>query len=1079
MKWKKITVLISFVIFITGNSSHGYAYIELNNRGSHDILNVVNAYALEGLVVNSQGEPLGGVTVMVKGTRRGTTTNPDGQFVIDDMNIGDVLTISYMGYETQEVSLDGKQQLTITLQEASTALEELVVVGYGVQKKENLTGAVATIKSEELQNRPVSNVSEALQGLSASLNITQTGSSGEAGGGLNINIRGAGSLTGNDSPYILVDGVPMDINQINPNDIESISVLKDAAASAIYGSRAPFGVILITTKKGHIGDDKVTVQYSNNFSLSSPIGLPHMVNSLDFVTAYDQASVNAGLSPNFTPMNIERIKQYLAGEINEETWLLEGGNDWAGNGIWDIAGNGNNDWLHIFFKDNVLRQKHDLSVRGGGNRSSYFISAGIWDQPDELRYGDQFYKRYNLTANLSSEVTDWLTFNLNTKFSNEDFQYFNTTDGFDRATQYHNFLRTNPFRPLYLPNGEFSQISNIQMMTEGGKEVHNNKNYTMRLSGVFEPVRNWQTTVSYSFRGGNMEVDNTQSTVNATLPDGSKVPVAYPLSRYGASKLSENYQLFNLVSTYQVNTGLHHIMGLVGYEQELNQISGLSATKNNIITPSVPSISTSTGNLLADDNKSHWATQGVFGRLQYNYGSKYLAEFNIRYDGSSRFGEGDRWGVFPSISVGYAVSEENFWEPIAHYVNDFKLRGSWGRLGNQNVANYLYMERLGVNTNLGWIIGSERPNFVTGPNIVSPNLTWETSETRNLGVDASFLERRLNLSFDLYERQTARMFGPAEAVPVVLGTQPPQQNNASLETRGFELTLGWQDRVAEDWSYSLAFNLADNRTFITEYNNPNKTLSTWYVGQELGEIWGLTTSGIYQTDQEANAGPDQRLFYPTWSAGDIRYADLDGDNAITRGSWTADDPGDYSVIGNSNPRYLLGLNLGVQWKNFRLSAFLQGVGKRDFAFNGTANDMLFFGFNGQQWWNMTLMGEHLDYWRPADEGSYLGSNTEAYYPKPYLSEQDYKNKQVQTRYTQSAAYVRLKNLSLSYTIGSNALSRLRVLNGATILLSCENLATFTSLTKLVDPEALSTIGWGVGKIHPLRRSFSLGVNLTF
>ncbi|PPL02736.1 SusC/RagA family TonB-linked outer membrane protein [Parapedobacter indicus] len=1069
MKWKEIVSLILLTLLIMSKPLEIFGY-----SGSN-----YTAFTIEGRIVDENGKPLNGVTVIVKGTTKGTTTDPEGRFVISEVAVGDILKISYMGYEPQEVTLDGSQLLTVTLREITTALEELVVVGYAVQKKENLTGAVATIRSEELQNRPVSNVSEALQGLSSNLNITQTGSSGEAGGGLNINIRGAGSLSGNDAPYILVDGVPMDINQINPNDIESISVLKDAAASAIYGSRAPFGVILITTKNGHIGDDRVTVQYSNNFSLSSPIGLPHMTNSLNFVTAYDQASVNAGLSPNFTPMNIERIKQYMAGEIQEETWKLPTGNDWAGNGIWDIAGNGNNDWLHIFFRDNVLRQKHDVSIRGGGSKSSYFISAGLWDQPDELRYGDQFYKRYNLTANLSSQVTDWLTFNLNSKFSNEDFQYFNTTEGFDRATQYHNFLRTNPFRPLYLPNGEFSQISNIQMMEDGGKEVHNDKTYTMRLSGVLEPIKNWQTTISYSFRGGILGIDNTQSTVYGTLPDETKVAVAYPLSKYGSSKLTENYQLFNVVSTYQVNTGSHNFMGLIGFEQELNQISGISVDKNNILTPSVPSISTSTGNILADDEKSHWATQGVFGRLQYNYAGKYLAEFNIRYDGSSKFAEGDRWGIFPSISVGYVVSEENFWQPIRSYINDFKLRGSWGRLGNQNVANYLYLERLGVNTNLGWIIGDERPNFVTGPNIISPTLTWETSETKNVGLDASFLNKRLSLSFDLYERMTRRMFGPAEAVPIVLGTDPPQRNNASLETKGFELSLGWQDKIAQNWSYNVAFNLADNRTFITDYNNPNRTLSTWYVGQEMGEIWGLTTAGIYQTDQEAQAGPDQRLFYPTWGAGDIRYADLDGDNTITRGSWTADNSGDYSVIGNSNPRYLFGLNLGVEWKNLRLSAFFQGVGKRDFAFDGTTNDMLFYGFNGQQWWNMTLMPEHLDYWRPAGESNLLGPNTNAYYPKPYLSEQDYKNKQIQSRYMQSAAYVRLKNLNLSYTLNQNLLSGLRVINGATILFSCENLATFTPLTKLVDPEALSTIGWGVGKIHPLRRSFSLGINLTF
>ncbi|MEX2594336.1 MAG: TonB-dependent receptor [Anditalea sp.] len=1037
-----------------------------------------NAFSQEsitvsGVVTDEDGNGFPGVTVSLMGASIGTATDLDGKYALS-VPEGATLVFSFIGFETQRVVVENQSEINITLIEDVASLDEVVVVGYGTQKKSNLTGSVDVITSKDLSGRAVTNVSEALQGVSANLNVTHTGTSGEPGGKLDLNIRGVGSLTGNDAPYVLVDGVPMDINAVNPHDIASITVLKDAAASAIYGSRAPFGVILVTTKRGERGEQKPSIQYSNSFSFSSPMGLPHMANSLKFVTAYDQASVNAGLSPNFSEYNIERIKQYMAGEITDETWVLPDNSDWAGNGIWSIAGNGNNDWLHIFYDDLVMRQKHDVSISGGGENNTYYISAGLWDQPGELRYGDQYFKRHNLTVNLSSKVTEWMEVQLNSKFINENTQYFNTTTGWDRGTMYHNFARTNVFRPLHLPNGEFSQISNIPLMN-GGKEKHSQKSYIARLSMELEPVKDWKTTISYNYKGDFLEINNNRATVNGSYPDGSSVAVAYPLSSYLMSKYTDNYQLFNALSSYTKVVDRHNLFGMVGFESELNQHSGLWGQKDNILTGNVPSISTSTGQVYLDDVHSHWSTQGIFGRFQYNYDEKYLAEFNIRYDGSSKFGQDRRWGYFPSFSAGYNISQEAFWNTLEAYVPEFKIRGSWGRLGNQNVSDYLHIETMGIGTNLGWIMGSERPNYVLAPNMISPDLTWETSETYNFGADVSFAEGRLISSFDYYERSTTNMFGPAEALPITLGADIPQRNNASLQTRGFELSLSWQDDITTDLSYDVRLTLADNKSVVTEYNNPTKTLSTWYEGQEIGEIWGLKTAGIYQTDEQAGDGPDQTLFFPTWGAGDIHYTDIDGDDKITRGAGTADDPGDYIIIGNNSPRYMVGTSMGANWKGFELRVFLQGVGKRDFAF--TQADMLFYGFNGQAWWDMTVMDQHLDYWRPLDEANILGSNVTAYYPKPYLSTEDFKNKQIQNRYMQNAAYIRLKNVSISYSVPEKLLNTFGVFNSASIFLSGENLGTLTKLTKLFDPEALSNIGWGSGKVHPLRRSFSFGVNV--
>jgi len=377
-------------------------------------------------------------------------------------------------------------------------------------------------------------------------------------------------------------------------------------------------------------------------------------------------------------------------------------------------------------------------------------------------------------------------------------------------------------------------------------------------------------------------------------------------------------------------------------------------------------------------------------------------------------------------------------------------------------------------------MGSERPVYTTAPGLISADLTWETSTTTNFGLEATFLDSRLMATFDVYSRITSDMFGPAEALPITLGTTPPKSNNATLKTQGFELLIEWKDFIGNDISYNIRATLADNISTVTEYNNPTKTLSTWYEGAKLGEIWGLKTAGIYQTDAEAAAGPDQTLFWPTWGAGDIHYQDIDGDNKITRGTYTADNSGDYSVIGNNTPRYLFGLSGGMEWKGFDFSMFWQGVLKRDYAFS--EGDMTFFGFNGHQWWGMNIFykgnDSNIDYWRPANETNMLGPNTDAYYAKPYLSQQDYKNKKVQTRFMQNASYLRLKTITLGYTIPENISKKVAVSN-ARIFLSGENLITLTPLTKLLDPEALTTIGWGVGKVHFLRKVYAVGLNVTF
>ncbi len=1037
---------------------------------------------ISGKVTDEGGEPLPGVTVIIKGTNNGTVTNADGVYFLSNVPGDASLIFSFVGMRSQEFEIGNQTSINVTMLEDVVGMDEVVVVGYGIQKKVNLTGSVDMVTQEQIRERPVTNVSEALQGAAPNLNISTSEFSNEPGGSMSINIRGVGSLTGDYSPYILVDGIPMDINSVNPNDVGSISVLKDAAASAIYGARAPYGVILITTKKGEQGE-KIRITYNNNMSFSSPIGMPHMENTLKYFTAHNQASVNAGLAEEFTEYEFERVRQYMAGEITDETWLRDDGvNDWHGNDIWDLAGNANHDWFYdVYYKKNVLRQKHDASVSGGGKNSSYYASAGYWDQPGELRYGNEYYKRYNITANLTSKPTDWLTFIVNSKYINDITQYFNA-GSYSRETQYHNFYRTNSFRPLYLPNGTLSSISYLpSMVDKNARERHFGSSYLATLGTIIEPIKNWKTQFNFNFKLDNTRITSYHPTIYGTDPDGEKIIYDSAISDYQTSFSEDKYKMFNLISSYEFSLKDHYFLIMGGFEKEQDNYNYLWSKKTNVLVADVPSISTAVGEHYTDDAISHWATAGFFGRLQYNYKEKYLFEGNFRYDGSSRFEESTRWGFFPSFSVGYNISRESFWTAIDPYVNSLKIRASWGSLGNQNVPNYLYLPNLGINTNLNWIMDSERPSYTTAPDIVSANLTWETSTTTNIGFDVGFLKNRLSINSDIFSRLTTNMFGPSEALPVLLGTDVPQSNNATLQTNGFELVLSWRDKINNDFSYNIKATLSDNVSTVKKYNNPTKTLSTWYEGKKVGEIWGLETVGIYQTDAEAAAGPDQSFFYPTWGAGDIHYKDLDGDDIITDGTYTVDDPGDYKIIGNNSSRFLTSLTFSVKWKGFDASMFWQGALKRDYAF--MAQDPAFHGFNANYWWDMNMWHKGnnttLDYWRPENETNMLGLNTDAYYPKPYLSTEDLKNRQIQSRFTQNAAYLRLKNLTVGYTIPSN-ISKKVYINNARLYISGENLLTITSLTKLIDPEALLG-GYGsyTGKIHFLRSVYSIGLSITF
>lgn len=1038
---------------------------------------------IRGKVTDEQGGALAGVSVAVKGTKRGTVADSKGAFKIAVEDKNATLVFSFIGYVTQEVPLNGNAQLNIVMKEDLGKLEEIVVVGYGTQKKANLTGAVDVVSGDKLVNRPAPNVSLLLQGISPNLNISLNSFGGEPGASQKLQIRGIGSISGNTTPLVLVDGVETNINFIDPETVESVSVLKDASSSAIYGSRAAFGVILITTKKG-AKNQPVRIEYSNNLSFAIPIYVPDMESSLTYATAFNQASANAGVTPVFPAEQVERIKGYINGTYKTE---YNPNNPPASlwRGRWD--GNANYNWTKEYYKKYVLHQKHNVSLSGGDNKNQYYVNAGVFDQPGAYSWGDDGYKRYNVLANVSSKVADWISFNFSTKYARNHTDVPLGVVGLDRTYTWSQILDFWPTMPKYNIDGSISNPI-ILALEKGGRIVTENHDLWLNMGTEIEPVKGWKTNLSYKYNARWGNGTQNPKPVPVPIPNGTTGNIGEVSNGYRSELNQGQYTLLSLYTSYEKLLGRHTLKGLLGYEQDVDNNRGLRGSKMNLITDAVPSISTALGDYTLGDYMNHWATKGVFGRLNYNYDEKYLAEFSARYDGSSRFAPDSRWGFFPSFSVGYNIYKENFWKPLESYVNTLKLRGSYGSLGNQNVTNYLYLPTIPIGyrrnadnyANPGYLINNEVPIYAQAPGIMSDNLTWETITTLDFGVEASFLNHKLDLVFDWYNRVTSNMLGPASQLPSVLGANVPYSNNAKLSTKGFELAIGWKDRISADLSYNAKIILSDSKTEILEYLNEAGAISGWYKGRMYGDLWGLTTDRILQNVGEKM--PDQSFYHAKWGPGDIVYKDLDGNGIINDGSRTLADHGDLSVIANTLPRYSYGITAGLNWKGLDFSMFWQGIGKREFL--PAASSEYFWGLlvntSGS---GLFKEGRMLDYWRPADETNLLGPNTNSYFPKPYFSAERNKNTQDQSRYILNAAYLRLKNLQVGYTVPQRILDGLFI-KRARLYVSGENLLTFSKLPKLYEPETsvssnLREGGVDMGETYPINRMFSFGVNLTF
>lgn len=1050
----------------------------------HSISIYAQDNTISGLVKDNEGEPLPGVSVAVKAGESisGVVTDINGKYQLK-ASPDATIEFSFIGFKSIQQQVGNRKVINVTLEIDNQILEEVVVVGYGTQKKVNLTGSVSVIDSKAFESVPVANAVQALQGQVPGLNIYSN-----KGGGLNqkqsINVRGIGTIgegsTGD--ALILIDGMEADIFSVNPQDIESISVLKDAAASSIYGSRAPFGVVLVTTKKGKAG--KAQINYNNSFRLSSPINMPSSLDSYTYALFFNDAGYNSGWgSYNWVSQTrLQRIKDYMDGKISYTTIPLNGSNTWA-DGYQE--GNDNIDYYNLFFKKNVFAHEHNFSVNGGTDKIQYYLSANYLDQDGTLRMGEDYSKRYTMSAKISAQLSRAVSLSSNTRFVRNDFvQPTHMNDSFfsDIGRQ------CWPVKPLYDPNGNLFD-DHVQQMKNGGRKTERNTWLYQQFNLTIEPIKGWRLIGDLSYRYNTQYAHEDLLTISQIGVDGvTKVRSWDENSSVSESSFASDYFNVNLYTDFEKTFAKsHHLKALAGFQAEANNYRNIWAQKIGITYPGKPTINTSTG--IDKDGKviapnvsgghNRWSTAGFFGRVNYDFSEKYLVEANLRYDGSSRFRSDDRWGFFPSASLGWNIAREEFFQPATRIMNTLKLRASYGSLGNQNTtALYPTYTVMGTGTSDKWLMNGVKPNIAWAPALVSYDLTWEKIRTWNVGIDIGLFNNRLTGSFDYFIRNTNDMVGPSEKLPATLGIAVPPSNNTDLRTAGWELELMWKDRLQNGLNYSLRFTLADSRTKITRYSNPSGLIDSFYEGKYCGEIWGYETIGIARTDDEmaehvgslVNGG--QSALGQDWQAGDIMYSDLNEDGKIDAGARTLDNHGDLKRIGNSTPRYNVGIDLSADWKGFDFRMFWQGTLKRDY-FQGS---YYFWGANGSQgYWFSTALKGHEDYFRN-DESSPLGVNLDSYYPRPLLNTN--KNQQCQTKYLQNAAYMRLKNLQIGYTLPRKIVQKMGVQN-LRFFASGENLLTITDLVKFFDPETIESGSFAHGYAYPLSRTYAFGLNITF
>lgn len=1062
--------------------------------------------SVTGRVTDSEGNPLPGVSVVIKGTSDGTITNIDGEFSFPQIPSDATLQFSFIGMKSQEIPVRKQTSVIVVMEEESVGLEEVVVVGYGVQKKVNLSGAVQAVSSKSLTDRPVTNMNQALQGLAANVNITLM--DGRANSAPDINVRGFTSINGG-SALILVDNVPVtseELSRINPEDIESMSVLKDAASAAIYGGRAAFGVILITTKTAKT--TKLEISFDGNF------GVRKLGRTADVIT--DPATLmylsneTRPAKDLWTEAEMEYVRQMTANpELYPNVIVANRSNSIYSAGNWAYFDNV--DWKKVVFREASPSYTGNIRIGQKTEKMSYAVSGNYYKQEGMLNNGNDIFNRYNFRGKGTYKMTNWWEVGSNISFVQSKY---NTAEAMDEGYFFH--MYRSPLRSIYNPDGTYTSAGAwiVGLMKEGGRRIQYTNETQVSLNTTFDVVKDiWQIKADANYRFTNGHYNMSHYPVYARLGPDKPLNAVYFAKGEGLqnSIYAENGSALNTYRVYNIYTdfhktfaGKHYVSATIGYNQEELRYTSNMSRKSDLISISLPSVQLATGTAQTGESINTLALRGVFGRLNYIFDNKYIIEFNGRRDGTSRYPKEQRFGFFPSGSVAWVISREPFFAPLAEKaeITNLKLRASYGSLGNQASGGYYpYIATMSSGT-IGIPINGNMPTAVYQPGVVSNSLTWETVNTINGGIDLALFDNRINLGFDIYNRRTLDMLVQSKTLPAVFGAAPPKTNAGDLKTKGWELTIGLNETfnvAGSPLRLGLDFMLADSRTWITKYDNETRGISrgdgsaNYYEGQELGEIWGFVSDGFLKKEDliydengkpTGNAKIDQydvseedNRAYGVSHEGDIKFKDLNGDGKINFGKGTVSDPGDRKIIGNSLARLPYSFTLTGDWKGFDLRAFFQGVGKRDWYPGGNHHD--FWGVYGNPW-GMAIK-ENLDHWTP--------ENPNAKWPrlKAYIAE-NLELALPQTAYLQDASYLRLKNLTIGYTLPVKLTSKFNI-SKLRLYVSGENLLTISHLdVDGVDPEGLTTsvIQWrGGGTIteegsnYPLQKVFSFGLNINF
>lgn len=1050
---------------------------------------------VRGVVKDETGEPVIGATVMEKGTTtNGVVTDLDGNYTIEIPADG-MLAVSYIGCKDQDIKVNGREVINVNLADDNKVLSEVVVVGYGTQKKANLTGAVSMITADDINNRPVSNAAGALQGADPSVNLTFN--SGSLDSGYSIDIRGVASINGG-SPLVLADGMEVNLSQINPNDIESISVLKDASASAIYGAKASSGVILITTKSGKDSEGKASISYNGR------VGWKQNTTSTDFIhTGYDHVNLvnqfyeayQGKLMANYTDKDL----QMLYDRRNDKTENPDR--------PWTVVGDdgkyyyyGNFDWYDYFYRKTRPEQEHNVSVTGGNDKVNYFASGRFFTQDGIFNIYKDNYQNVSFRGKLNAKLSKHLTYSVNFNYNKTAYKYA----GFYNEQQTISSLQSNILSSFVPRNPDGSVVQYTNQLTSNSplgsghagfltaNEARNsreNKYWIVANQLDYKVFDDLVLTASYAYKNRNYIYKRRSMPFEYSRAEGAT-------STFTSGTITDYYQEghmqiddnnLNIYGTYtHIWDKKHNLKVVAGGQYEDYRTTDLSVKKNDLLSKDLSSFTVAQGETTVGHDISAYRTLGYFARVNYDYEGKYLAEISGRWDGTSKFASKDRWGFFPSASIGWRMSSEKFWNKLLPVVNNAKFRFSVGSLGNQQVSNYAYFDQIYTDNKMSYTFdGLNKAYYASVSSPLSSSLTWETVSTYNWGLDLGFLDSKLTLTADIYIRDTKDMLTHSITLPSVFGATTPKENCADLRTNGWELYIGWQDKfnlAGKPFHYNVSATIGDYKSKITKFNNPDKLISDYYEGMTLGEIWGYKVAGLFATDEEAAAYQakinDKAVNGRVYSskkdnhlmAGDVKFMDLDGDNVISEGSGTVADPGDKRIIGNSLPRY--SFRLGADWNGIDFNAFFQGVGKRNWYPTTYAYD--FWG----PYSFPSLSFIHKDF----TDNVWSEDNQGAYFPRPrgYASYSGGALGVVNDRYLQNAAYLRLKNLTVGYTIPISK----KIINSLRVYFTAENLFYWSPLKKYcktVDPEMIyaSSYNSGSGVGYSYSKSFSFGLDIKF